>query len=255
MRDKKREMPGSFLLAWGMILVVAAFALVGWNLLDDRRAGTAAKHAVEALERATSSAAVPASSEALTQANARPGETMLPDYVLNPQMEMPTAEDDGSEYVGTLEIPALELELPVLEDWSYPSLRVAPCRYSGSAYQEGFVIAAHNYRSHFGRIGDLSYGDCVVFTDVDGNAFSYTVREIQTLESTAIEEMLSTEWDLSLFTCTLGGQKRLTVRCERTEDALVLCTPAERGAQDRAFCSTKLSTRMYYISERNYMLC
>lgn len=210
---------GRFLMAGGVALVAASLALTGWNLLDDRRAGAEAERAVAALEGAVYAAAAPAPQDAPAPADARPGETLLPDYVLNPEMEMPTARDaDGREYVGTLELPTLGLELPVLEDWSYPGLRVAPCRYSGSAYQAGFVIAAHNYRSHFGRIGALSPGDRVLFTDVDGNVFPYSVIEIQTLEPTATEEMCSDAWDLSLFTCTLGGQKRLTVRCERTEE-------------------------------------
>ena len=51
------------------------------------------------------------------------------------------------------------------------------------------------------------------FTDIDGNIFEYEAAEIQELEPTAIEEMTDSGWDLSLFTCTLGGQTRLTVRC------------------------------------------
>lgn len=38
------------------------------------------------------------------------------------------------------------------------------------------------------------------------------------ISADAVEEMESGDWDLSLFTCTLGGSYRVTVRCERTED-------------------------------------
>ena len=58
----------------------------------------------------------------------------------------------------------------------------------------------------------------MTFTDVDGNIFAYDVAEIQVLKPTAIEDMMSEEWDLSLFTCTLDGQTRLTVRCEKIEN-------------------------------------
>lgn len=68
------------------------------------------------------------------------------------------------------------------------------------------MIAAHNYRTHFGSLGNLSAGDRVTFTDVDGNIFSYDVVEVQILNPAAIEEMVSDDWDLSLFTCTLGGK-------------------------------------------------
>ena len=79
-------------------------------------------------------------------------------------------------------------------------------------------IAAHNYRTHFGPLSRITVGDRVTFTDLDGNVFYYQVAEVQVLKPTAIKEMVSDDWDLSLFTCTLGAQTRLTVRCEK-EDA------------------------------------
>ena len=126
-------------------------------------------------------------------------------------------EIDGVEYIGTLTIPALGLELPIVSAWSDALLDLAPCRYTGSAYLGDLIIAGHNYRRHFGPLGRIAPGDRVTFTDVDGNVFAYNVAEIQILKPTAIEDMLSEEWDLSLFTCTLGGQTRLTVRCEKAE--------------------------------------
>ena len=43
-----------------------------------------------------------------------------PDFVLNPGKEMPTVSVDGSDCIGVLEVPALELSLPVMSGWSYP---------------------------------------------------------------------------------------------------------------------------------------
>ena len=105
-----------------------------------------------------------------------------------------------------------------MSQWSYAGLKIAPCRYAGSAYRNDLVIAAHNYYSHFGYLRDLSQGDPVVFTDVDGNAFRYEVFEIETLSSTSVAEMTGGDWDLTLFTYTIGGKKRITVRCTLTEE-------------------------------------
>ena len=151
-----------------------------------------------------------------------PDEQVIPDYQLNPDMEMPEMEIEGNDYIGTLEIPDLDLSLPVMGDWSYPKLKIAPCRYNGSAYQGGLVIAAHNYSRHFGRLNQLQPGAQVKFTDIDGNVFEYKVAENQNLEPAAIEEMTDRGWDLSLFTCTLGGQSRITVRCQKTEKSGML---------------------------------
>ena len=130
-------------------------------------------------------------------------------------MEMPVTEMDGIGYIGTLRIPALELELPVISEWSYPNLKIAPCRYVGSAYLNTLVIAAHNYQSHFGTLKNLSEGDAVTFTDMDGNLFCYEVTALETLPPTAIAEMTASDYDLTLFTCTLGGANRVTVRCDQ----------------------------------------
>ena len=62
-------------------------------------------------------------------------------------LEMDTVPVNGYACIGILSIPALELELPVLKDWSYGKLKKAPCLYYGSYYESDFVIAAHNYKS------------------------------------------------------------------------------------------------------------
>ena len=132
---------------------------------------------------------------------------------------MPSEEIDGRSYIGVLRLPSLGLELPVLGAWSDSGSRAAPCRYSGSAYLDNMVIAGHNYSGHFGTLKNLAPGDVLSFTDMDGNVFSYTVVELETLPPYAVEEMTSGDWDLTLFTCTVGGQSRLAVRCEHAEAA------------------------------------
>ena len=140
--------------------------------------------------------------------------------MLDPDMEMPefTLSSLGDiSCIGILEIPALDLQLPVISEWSYPALRLAPCRYTGSAYKGDLVIAAHNYQSHFGRLKTLSTGSEVIFTDAVGNRFVYQVAVIEALTPWSVEDMTSGEWPLSLFTCTLDSQNRVTVRCEYSE--------------------------------------
>lgn len=127
--------------------------------------------------------------------------------------EMLTTQVNGYDCIGVLSIPALELELPVLTDWDYVKLRMAPCHYFGSYYEKNFVIAAHNYRSHFGRLSELQPKDLVLFTDVSGTVYVYEVVLLETLPGIATEEMITSGFDLSLYTCTPGGASRVTVRC------------------------------------------
>lgn len=204
----------NFCLVIGLLLCAAALCLSAYNICRDLRAGKTSDAALTALAPIVSdnAAAVPPQG-----ADVPADERFVPDYILDEAREMPVRQIDGREYIGVLDIPALSLTLPVLKEWDYPGLNVAPCRYAGSAYTDGFVIAAHNYDSHFGRIGSLSPGDSVRFTDIDGNVFDYSVAAVETLDPYAAEDMKSDAWSLSLFTCTLGGQYRVTVRCDRTE--------------------------------------
>lgn len=188
---------GKGLIFTGLLLIAAALFLTGYNLFDQMRAQRSAAQAAAQL------------TEQLPQTS----QTDVPDYLLSPEMEMPVETIDGVDYVGVLRIPALALELPVISQWSYSLLKIAPCRYSGSAYQNNLVLCAHNYASHFGNLKSLHIGDAVTFTDMDGNLFSYQVAELETLPPQATEEMESGDWDLTLFTCTVGGQGRVTVRC------------------------------------------
>lgn len=183
----------------GLLLIAAAFFLTFYNIREDNRAKDSSEAVAEQLRQCLPSDL--------------PEETKVPEYLIYPEMEMPVQEVDGLSYVGMLTIPALGVELPVCDEWSYPNLRIAPCRYTGSAYTNNLILCAHNYSTHFGTIKSLHAGDQVLFTDMDGHVFTYEVAVLETLQPTDIEEMESGDWDLTLFTCTLGGQSRITVRC------------------------------------------
>ena len=210
MSRNKPRFPGRGLMAAGLVLMAAALLLTGYNLWEEHRAEQSAVRVLAALEP---KAEAPAPAAEMTD----PGETEIPDYLLAPEMEMPTETVEERDYIGVLELPALGLSLPVLSQWSYPALKEAPCRYTGSAYQGDLIIAGHNYRSHFGGLKDLTPGDTVRFRDVDGNVFAYTVAEVEALDKYAVAEMQAGDWDLTLFTCTIGGKTRVTVRCIPSE--------------------------------------
>lgn len=210
MKRRKGRIP----ILLGLLFIVAALSLSGYNIWDEARAEKSVLRTSARLEEMIPEP-LPSQPE-----DTPPEEVMYPDYLLNPKMDMPEQELDGVAYIGSLSIPALELELPVISEWSYPNLKIAPCRYQGSAYLDNLVIAAHNYESHFGRLRELSPGDQVLLTDMAGNEFCYEVMELEILAPTAIEEMTLGEYDLTLFTCTISGQSRFTVRCGRVGDGL-----------------------------------
>lgn len=122
---------------------------------------------------------------------------------------------DGNWYIGYLDVPSLGLRLPVMTTWSYDQLRVAPCRYYGSVATDNLVIAGYSYPAHFARISDLQPGDAVSLTAMDGTVYDYEVADVEVLANTAVDEMTSGEYALTLFTCTSGGETSVAVRCDR----------------------------------------
>lgn len=205
---------GKPLIVLGLLLIAAALCLTAYNFYDEWRAQRSARQVVSILEPQLPAENPP---EDLWESPADNEQISIPDYILNPKMDMPVQTVDGVDYIGVLRIPEMDLELPVISQWSYPNLKNAPCRYGGSAYLDNLIICGHNYNSHFGNLKSLRPGDEVIFEDIDGNEFRYRMAEQETLQPTALEEMESGEWALTLFTCTVGGQSRVTLRFERCE--------------------------------------
>ena len=204
----KRIGVGCILL--GVLCLMSAVGLVVYNRWEAGNAETVSQDLLAQMQSVmdVSQQELPEEGiEAPEAAEKLPGEI--------PPGEMATVEVDGLDCIGILSVPALNLELPVLTDWSYAKLKKSPCHYYGTYYEPNFVIAAHNYDSHFGRLSQLQPGDVVVFTDVDGADRYYEVVLLETLPQEATLEMITSGFDLSLYTCTPGGASRVTVRCSR----------------------------------------
>ena len=199
-----RRKLGNLCIFLGAVLLAAALLLLGYNCWDAARAGNAAEEILPAL------------------LDEMPDEPAVPDQPLGTPVEyldedtltMTEAEIDGERYIGWLDIPVLELELPVMSEWSYPRLKTAPCRYSGSVRGEDLVLLGHNYTRHFGKLDRLRVGDEVLFTDMDGVVYRYEVAARDILDADAVAEMTAGEYDLTLFTCDATGARRITVYCD-----------------------------------------
>lgn len=197
---------GTVWINLGLLLLAAALFLTVYNRMASYEAGETSRQVIEQLCET-----LPTESAAETEAPA------IPEYLLDAGREMPVQTIGGKDYIGVLTIPSLELELPVISQWDYAALKVAPCRYSGSLYQNNLIICAHNFATHFGKLKNLRVGDIAIFTDMEENAVTFQMVERETLEPTDLEGMEAGDWDMTLYTCTVGGQSRVTVRFVREE--------------------------------------
>ncbi len=127
---------------------------------------------------------------------------------------------DGHVYIGIIKVPSQNLELPIIKEWNYDNLEIAPCRFTGSYKSKDLVIAGHNYKRHFSKLKNLQKGDEIIFVAANGKDYIYRVSLVEVLEPKQVEYLINkekeNEWDLSLFTCTKSGAGRCVVRCIET---------------------------------------
>ena len=192
MRDKLAALtrPRRLLVAAGALLLLAGALLAGQNLLTERRAARQTADLLAAVETRI----------------AAPADLPAPEVTGDPWA--------GYEVIGVVGLPDLGLSLPVLAGYTQDLLAVAPCRYTDDlALEPGqLVVAGHNYRTHFGRLGELAPGSRITWQNLDGVTYAYTVTEVTEIDAGDREALEQGDWDLTLFTCDVTRTRRILVR-------------------------------------------
>jgi len=221
---------GIALIVIGAVLIVSALLLLHRNEAQAQQAGQEAEllladvQAVIAQKTRAERTTEPEETTELPQetqespTNEAPTTSHIPkDLIeietLDPQM--PVEVVGGYECIGFLTFVEEGLELPVMADWDYYQLNVAPCRQFGSSRTDDLVIAAHNYSTHFQCLESMEPGDKVRFTDMEGIVNRYQLTELRTLNPEAVEEVQHSGHDLVLYTCTYGGANRIVAFFDR----------------------------------------
>ena len=255
---------GRIMIIVGVLLVLASVGLVSYNTYDSARAGMESDRVLDELEVLIQRNPLPVPTHIQYIEVDDDGNEVVHDevvYVAPEQVNavssavssgssgggtaqvqtvgqtIPTVQVDEWKYIGVLQIPSLRLTLPVLHKWDYSRLRIAPCRYYGSVYKHNLVIAGHNYSVHFSPVRSIRLGADVYFTDVYGTRYHYRVSKTETVQPNDVERMITSngEWELTLFTCNLGGATRFACRCQliETQAAGQEAVPFERtGARE-----------------------
>lgn len=188
------ERMGAFLMGAGLLFLAGAAGILGTNLHTEEQAADHTR-----------------------QVRTTFVEEILPETPL-PQdtaTEIQKVEIQGEEYIGLLEIPSLELSLPVGEELTDQALRLSVCRYSGSYLDDDMIIGGHNYRCHFGPLSRIKAGDSLYFTDIGGVRYEYQVAGVEQIPGNEAQRLPWDQPGLTLFTCDYTGNERLVVRCLR----------------------------------------
>lgn len=185
----------------GTVLIAASVLLLLYNQYEDQKAGEAAQKLVLEIKQAINE-----------------GDTGNETDIEKAQLSgMTVLEIDGYDYIGYLSIPTLDLKLPVMSEWDYSRLKIAPCHQYGSLLTNDLVIAGHNYFHHFGSLSTLELGDAVAFTDMNGDTVNYSVKDVKTIQPTDADWVEHSGFDFILYTCTYSGKTRIVICCNRLE--------------------------------------
>ena len=131
---------GTLFIALGVLALLGAAGLFGYNQWDNARAEKAADAVLNQLEETLEQpkTILPGESEGASDAAEEPEEAdgMTVTFI------------DGYDYIGYVSIPSIGLALPVMKQWSYPGLKIAPGRYAGSLATDDLVVAGHHKAPH-----------------------------------------------------------------------------------------------------------
>ena len=125
---------------------------------------------------------------------------------------MPILSIDGTDFVGILEMPRYESALPVSSDWGH--IAKYPCRFSGSIYDRTIQIGATSQKGQYDFYREISVGDTIIFTDVEGNRYTYTVTNLQYKSHADQITLTRKESALTLFIKNVYAFEYLIVFCD-----------------------------------------
>lgn len=125
---------------------------------------------------------------------------------------MPVLSVEGTDFIGILEMPQYESALPVCADWG--KITKHPCKLAGSIYDRSMQIGATTQKGQYDFYREISVGDAVLFTDAQGNRYTYTVKKLQYEECADQTALHREDAALTLLIKNIYGFEYLIVSCD-----------------------------------------
>ena len=118
---------------------------------------------------------------------------------------------DGTDFVGILEIPRYDSAVPVCANWGDVSQH--PCRLSGSVYDRTMQIGGTSQKGQYDFYREISTGDAVYFTDMEGYRYAYSVTDIRYEKHADQSALQREEAALTLFIKNIYGFEYIVIFC------------------------------------------
>ena len=125
----------------------------------------------------------------------------------------------GYNVIGLIEIPAIDLEYPILEKTTKLTMATSISRFSGGEINEygNVSLAGHNNYSGtmFGKNKKLKLNDKILLTDLTGRTIKYEIYDIFVTDpndTKILETNDKTKREVTLITCKNGRSERLIIK-------------------------------------------
>ena len=125
----------------------------------------------------------------------------------------------GYNVIGLIEIPAIDLEYPILDRTTKITMATSISRFSGGEVNEygNISLAGHNNYSGtmFGKNKRLKLKDKVLLTDLAGNTIEYEIYDIFVTnpdDTSILESKDKAIREVTLITCKNGRSERLIIK-------------------------------------------
>ena len=184
------------LILTGVLLILSALAIAVIGISLEK---TAEKNAAEIADRI--GALLPESK------NAEPDDRA--------DKRMASVSIDGVDFCAIIEIPRFGTKLPVRSVWDSSSVRMYPCRYSGSVHDSTLIIGGSDARGQFDFVSEITERDILLVTDTEGKCHSYEVGRIDITQSADTPTLTEGEYSLVLFARNTYGDGYTVIRCEK----------------------------------------
>ena len=203
----------------GIVIIVGVLAFFGFQLVRNYYINKNAEEAVERFEGEITNNNTTEEENTTTNTVAPTlGIENILIYNNSSETDTNTKMYKGFPMVGTIEIPAINLKYPVLEEASKSAIEVAVAVYYGPGLNEvgNTTIVGHNYRNgtFFSNNKKLVEGDKVYITDNSGTKVTYVIYKTYTTapeDSEYLDRDTQGKREISLTTCTDDAKSRLII--------------------------------------------
>lgn len=137
----------------------------------------------------------------------------------NEEVKTIDLEYKGYKVIGLIEIPAIELDYPIIEKTTQNTMNISISRFAGGDVNEygNISLAGHNNYNGtmFGKNNKLKNGDKIILTDLTGRIIEYEIYKIFTTnpnDTTILETEDENIREVTLITCKNGRSNRLIIK-------------------------------------------